>query len=219
MAAADDASRLSPRLSDDELETLETILRKLDGPGAELPPVLFRFVTEIVATSNVDLLVRDDRNRVLLSWRSDAFGSGWHVPGSIIRHREEIAHRIASCAADEFGCPLTVSDRPVALIQIFDDRGHSMSLCFPATLTGTPARPLIAEHDEPEAGDLCWFDAVPDRLYPSHLVYRNVIDALRASGADPAGIPVFTQHVGDRDAAQSSPDGAIAADAPLTRLD
>ncbi|MBE7190306.1 hypothetical protein [Jatrophihabitans endophyticus] len=213
------AAETPPRLSPDELATLETILRKLDGPGAELPPVLFRFVTEIVATSNVDLLVRDERNRVLLSWRADGFGSGWHVPGSIIRHREEIAHRIESCAADEFGCPLAVSDRPAALIQIFDDRGHSMSLCFPARLAGTPTRPLVTERDTPEAGDLCWFDAVPDQLYPSHLVYREVIDALRDSGADPAGIPVFTQHVGERDAAQSSPDGAIAADAPLTRLD
>jgi hypothetical protein len=35
-----------PRLSDEELGTLENILAKLAGfAGAELPPVLFRFVT------------------------------------------------------------------------------------------------------------------------------------------------------------------------------
>ena len=39
------------QLSDEELRTLEAILAKLSGPGAELPPVLFRFITEIVATS------------------------------------------------------------------------------------------------------------------------------------------------------------------------
>ncbi len=204
------------RLSDEELDTLEGILAKLDGPGAELPPLLFRFVTEVVATSNVDLLVQDE-GRVLLAWREDAFGSGWHVPGSIIRHREEIAHRIQACAREEFGCDLVVAERPVALIQIFDDRGHSMSLCYIAALRDTPDQRLVAEDDTPQPGSLRWFDEVPDALYPSHLVYRSVIEALR-QGRLGTGIEVFTQHVGHRDAMQASPAGAIGADQPLAKL-
>ena len=205
------------RLSDGELCTLEAILAKLSGSGAELPPVLFRFVTEVAATSNVDLLVQDGEKRVLLAWREDAFGTGWHVPGSIIRHREEIGHRIRACAEEEFGCDLVVAERPVALIQIFDDRGHSVSLCYTAALRGTPARHVAGEGDTPQPGSLRWFDEVPDPLYPSHLVYRSVIEALR-QGRLGAGIEVFTQHVGHRDAAQASPAGTISADAPLTRL-
>jgi hypothetical protein len=190
-----------PRLSDEELGTLENILAKLAGfAGAELPPVLFRFVTEIVATSNVDLLVQDEKHRVLLAWREDAFG-----------------HRINSCAKDEFGCALAVAARPVALIQIFDDRGHSISMCYTAALQGTPSLPLINEGDVPEPGSLRWFDRPPLALYPSHLVYSFVIEALQQGRLGP-GIEVFTQHVGRRDAAQGSSAGAISADEPLTTL-
>ena len=205
------------RLSAEEVGMLEGILAKLGGPGAELPPALFRFVTEVVATSNVDLLVQDEAKRVLLAWREDAFGIGWHVPGSIIRHREEIAHRIRICAEDEFGCDLAVAERPVALLQIFDDRGHSISLVFTASLLGVPGERLIEQGETPRPGCLCWFDRMPDELYPSHLVYRSVIEALR-QGRLGSGIEAFTQHVGRRDAAQTSTAGAIGSDAPLTRL-
>ena len=204
-------------LSDEELRTLESILAKLNGPGAELPPVLFRFLTEIAATSNVDLLVQDDRQRVLLAWREDAFGAGWHVPGSIIRHREEIGHRIRICAEEEFGCDLSVAERPVALVQIFDDRGHSVSICHTAALRGAQPAHLVEDDDGVRPGSLRWFDEVPSSLYPSHIVYRSVIEALR-QGRLGAGIEVFTQHVGQRDAEQVSPSGAISDDAPLTRL-
>ncbi len=158
----------SPRqqqLSDDELRTLDAILAKISGPGAELPPVLFRFVTEVAATSNIDLLVLDDRQRVLLAWRQDAFGAGWHVPGSIIRHREEIGHRIQACAMEEFGCDLAVAERPVALIQIFDDRGHSVSLCHTAALRGTPGQRVI-----PGNGDAAARRPVLVRCAAGHVV-------------------------------------------------
>lgn len=202
-------------LTDDELRVLETLLARLSGPGADLPWPLFRFVTEVMATSNVDLLVQDDAARVLLAWRDDPFGTGWHVPGSIIRHREEIAHRIAACAADELGCAVDADDRPIALIQIFDERSHSISLVFRVALRGMPGRRVVDAVAIPEAGDLCWFASLPDRIYPSHLVYRDVIDAVRGDRLGD-GMRVFTQHVGARDAAQASPDGEISAETSLT---
>ena len=198
-------------LSDEELRTLEAILARLSGRGADLPWPLFRFVTEVMATPNVDLLVQDDAKGVLLAWRDDPFGAGWHVPGSIIRHREEIAHRIAACALDELGCEVAAGKGPVALVQIFDDRGHSLSLCYLATLRGVPGRRVVEEGQTPAAGDLRWFAAPPAQLYPSHLVYRDILDALREGRLD-GGVALFTQHVGQRDAAQDSPEGAIAPD-------
>ena len=197
----------SPKLTDDDLRTLEAILRKLSGPGADLPWPLFRFMTEVMATANVDLLVRDPARGVLLAWRADPFGAGWHVPGSIIRHREEIAHRLAETAREEFACALDVQDRVAAVIQIFDDRGHSVSLVYPATLDGAPGRRVVGEADTPEPGDLRWFVKMPEDMYPSHLVYREVVASL--AGGEGAG--VFTQHVGRRDAAQTEAGGVIAA--------
>lgn len=192
-------------LTAEELHTLEGLLAKLSGPGAELPWPLFRFITEVAATVNVDLLVRDPARGVLLAWRDDPFGAGWHVPGSIIRHREEIGHRIAETAREEFGCPVDVADRVAAVVQIFDDRGHSVSLVYPATLAGVPGKRIVAEGEVPAPGDLRWFPAMPDRMYPSHLVYRDVVAQLTSI----EGVQVFTQHVGGRDAAQTGSAGSI----------
>ncbi len=203
-----------PPLTEDDLRTLEALLARVSGRGAELPWPLFRFVTEVAATANVDLLVRDDAGRVLLAWREDPFGRGWHVPGSIIRHREEIGHRIAACARDEFGCELDVAAGPVAVVQIFDDRGHSVSLCHLARLRGAPGRRVTADGEAPAAGDLRWFAGPPEPLYPSHLVYRDVIAGLARGGAG-GEARLFTQHVGRRDAGQAGPEGVISADAPL----
>ncbi len=202
-------------LTDGELRALEGILAKLSGRGANLPWPLFRFMTEVMATVNVDLLIQDERKGVLLAWRSDPFGAGCHVPGSIVRHREEIGHRISACAREEFGCEVNVAERPVALLQIFDDRGHSVSLCYQATLRGSPGKRVVGRDVTPEAGDLRWFATLPAQLYPSHLVYYAVLEALD-HGHLGEGIRLFTQHVGRRDMAQASPDGMIGSDAPLT---
>ncbi len=209
MTSADDGA-----LTEDELRTLEALLAKVSGRGGELPWPLFRFITEVAATSNVDLLVRDDAGRVLLAWRADPFGAGWHVPGSIVRHREEVGHRIAACARDEFGCELRVADGPVAVVQIFDDRGHSVSLCHLAALRGVPGRRVLEGKQVPEPGDLRWFAGAPERLYPSHLVYRDVIEALGRGELD-GRARLFTQHVGRRDASQGGSEGVISADASL----
>jgi hypothetical protein len=201
-------------LTDEEVRTLEALLGKVGGHGADLPWPLFRFVTEVTATTNVDLLVRDPAKGMLLSWRDDSFGTGWHVPGSIIRHREEVAHRIAACALDEFGCSVNAAERPIALIQIFDDRGHSVSLCFLATLSGPPGKRVLSETKAPEPGDLRWFSRPPPNLYPSHLVYRDVMLALER-GELGGSVPLYTHHVGRREAAQTSPGGEIASDVSL----
>lgn len=210
MTAQDDKA-----LSAEEVQTLQGLLARLEGRGAELPWPLFRFITEVVATANVDLLVRDPARGVLLAWRDDSFGQGWHVPGSIIRHREEIGHRIAACARDEFGCEVAVDEGVAAVIQIFDDRGHSVSLCYRATLRGPLGRRLVGAEDRQAPGDLRWFKAAPPDLYPSHRVYREVMAAIGPDERQ-GGAPLFTQHVGRRDAAQADPEGMIGADATLS---
>ena len=57
--------------------------------GQDLPEELFRFISTISPLVNVDLLIKDDTNRTLLTWRDDEhYGAGWHVPGGIIRFKE-----------------------------------------------------------------------------------------------------------------------------------
>lgn len=202
-------------LTKEELQALDNILAKLSGQRGDLPAPLFCFITEVTSTPNVDLLVQDEGKSVLLAWRDDAFGTGWHVPGSIIRHREEVAHRIAACAREEFGCEVEVASRPAALIEIFDDRGHALSLCYQTTLCGSPSKRVVSEHDTPEAGDLRWFPTLPAELYPSHFVYRDVLEAL-GKGQLGEGARLFTHQVSGCDKGQASPGGSISSGGSLT---
>ena len=103
---------------------------------------------------------------------------------------------------------------PAAVIEIHDDRGHSASLLFRARLDGEPGRRVVGDWETPDAGDLCWFETLPARMYPSHGVYADVLAVLAAAPGD-GGIPVFSQHVGRRDAAQRSPEGEIGPETGL----
>ncbi|MDR2604028.1 MAG: hypothetical protein LBC55_01570, partial [Desulfovibrio sp.] len=62
------------------------------------------FTSSITPMLNVDLLVRDDAGRILLSWRDDALcGTGWHVPGGVVRFQETLAERVRKTALQELG--------------------------------------------------------------------------------------------------------------------
>jgi hypothetical protein len=75
----------------------ELLLQNIGDPGRGLPDEVFEFALAITPMINVDLLVSGDRG-VLLAWREDKWGSGWHVPGGIIRFNETISHRISEVA-------------------------------------------------------------------------------------------------------------------------
>ena len=55
----------------------------------------------------IDMLVqhiKDENERTLLSWRDDQFtGSGWHVPGGIVRFKETMEARLGKVAETEIG--------------------------------------------------------------------------------------------------------------------
>ena len=70
-----------------DIKTAISVLdESVDNPEVGLPEELFRFVSRLTVMVNIDLLVKDELNRVLLSWRDTEFsGAGWHVPGGIIR--------------------------------------------------------------------------------------------------------------------------------------
>lgn len=150
-------------------------------PRRGLPDEVFGFALQIVPMVNVDLLVRDDSWRILWAWREDAFGTGWHLPGGIIRFRERWQSRIAEVARIELGAEVSADEHPCRTLQLLDgERGHFLTLLFRCTLRGElqPPRGLIPPDAQPEPEQLCWFDAVPQSLYPAHETYRNWIRTL-----------------------------------------
>ena len=61
----------------------------LPDSRAGLPDDIFYLVSRLTPMINVDLLIVNERNEKLLTWREDQFyGPGWHIPGGIIRFKE-----------------------------------------------------------------------------------------------------------------------------------
>lgn len=144
-----------------------------------LPTPVFRLVSQLTPMINVDLLVRDDAGRTLLTWRADEFyGPGWHIPGGIIRFKENIATRIAKVADTELGCTVDFSPHPLTMKEIMaphrDVRGHFISLLYLCTLRTPPDASLQASEVQ-NNGEWRWHDDCPTDLIRAHEMYRPYI--------------------------------------------
>jgi len=163
-------------------EELEALLSKafslLSDPSRGLPGPVFNFVLKVTAVANVDLLVADDRGRRLLTWRDDEYGTGWHIPGGIIRWGESMDNRISEVARLELGSTVATTQQPALITQFISVRGTFISMLFHCTLTSEVTDPSVSfsqDATRPRHGQLHWFDGVPEILYPAHDVYRHLL--------------------------------------------
>jgi colanic acid biosynthesis protein WcaH len=126
---------------------------------------VFRFVSRVTPLIAVDLLIQDDRSRTLLTWRDDeCYGSGWHVPGGIIRFKESAVDRIRACAREELGADVAADAAPLLMLESIraaDTRGHSVSLLFRCRLLSRldPARRAVSVPTS--RGQWRWHDRCP----------------------------------------------------------
>jgi ADP-ribose pyrophosphatase YjhB (NUDIX family) len=156
---------------------------KANAVSAErgLPEDLFLLISRLVPMVNVDLLIKDDQNRTLLTWRDDEiYGAGWHIPGGVIRFRETAAERIREVARIELGAEVAFEPEPIWVAEIIDPerdtRGHSVSLLYRCTLAG----PLGESQQyratgRPSAGQWQWHAHCPPDLLPFHRIYARFL--------------------------------------------
>ena len=80
----------------DAVKTLQAVMNEEGVDPREILPLdLFEFSTTLLPFVNVDLLILNSQDQVLLSWRSDVhYGTGWQIPGGIIRMMETVDERI-----------------------------------------------------------------------------------------------------------------------------
>lgn len=165
----------SPDAIRDAIATLRAAIGP--APRSGLPEELFLFVSSLTPLVNVDLLVRDDAGRVLLGWRHDDFyGPGWHVPGGIIRFKEDAARRVAAVAARELGARVRFDPEPLCIHEIVNDvreeRGHFISILYACTLETPLDERLRFNPDAPVDGAWDWHAHCPDSLIDVHDIYR-----------------------------------------------
>ncbi|MCR8632483.1 NUDIX hydrolase [Paenibacillus radicis (ex Xue et al. 2023)] len=143
-----------------------------------LPEDLFLFVSRLTPLICVDLLIKDDEDRTLFTWRDDEiFGRGWHLPGGVIRHNERFEDRILKVGQIELGANLAFDPEPCRFIQDLDiskrDRGHFIAFLYRCRLLSQPDESIrYSSAGEPRVGEWAWFSGKPEALLKVHEVYE-----------------------------------------------
>ncbi len=160
-------------------KAIEFFDKSIPDPKAGLPDEVFYYISRITPMINVDLLIKDEFNRTLLSWRDDKYaGKGWHVPGGIIRFKETFETRIKKVAESEIGVKVEFDSNPIAINQIINEerdiRGHFISILYKCSLPSTfvPKNKGLKETDP---GFLKWHETCPDNLLKFHEIYRKYL--------------------------------------------
>jgi len=144
-----------------------------------LPEDLFLYISRTTPLVNVDLLIKDETGRTLLSWRDDQYcGQGWHVPGGIVRFRETLEARVKKVAETEIRGDVSFDATPIALNQLIhyerETRSHFISILYKCFLSSVfvPQNKGLSNGDR---GYLMWHDFCPGNLIKVHEIYRKYI--------------------------------------------
>ena len=146
-------------------------------PQLSLPDEIFYFLGRKTPLLNVDLLVKDKNNRVLLSWRDDEYsGTGWHIPGGIIRYKENIKNRVDEVSRLELKGEVICDSDPIAINEIIAknqrDRAHFISMLFNCSMNDDYKinNGNLLPNDP---GFLKWFQECPEDLISWHEIYAS----------------------------------------------
>lgn len=152
---------------------------KLVDPKNGLPEEVFQFISRLTPLVNVDLLIKDKHNRILLAWRDDpCAGSGWHIPGGIVRYKESLDYRVQKVAQNEIGQHVQFNNTPIAMNNVISShttRGHFISFLYECSLSSS-FQPNNINLSAKDPGYLLWHDNCPSNLIKSHEIYRPYID-------------------------------------------
>jgi ADP-ribose pyrophosphatase YjhB (NUDIX family) len=158
-------------------EPIEALERAIGDPHFGLPEPVFLFMSRTTPLINVDLLVQHEQLGTLLTWRDDDdYGSGWHVPGGIIRYKESAADRVRAVAHTELGADVEFEPAPMFVLESIAperERGHSYLLLYLCRLRTTPDESRRANTNPPRSGAWSWHASVPPALLPVHRPYAQ----------------------------------------------
>ena len=168
------------------INTLDEAVKILDDeikdPRQGLPEDIFLFASRITPMVNVDLLIRNERDEVLLTWRGgNYYAPGWHVPGGIIRYKESMYERIEKVAQLEFGAKIHYEKTPILVNEIIrcperKNRGHFISFLFDCQLISQLDEQLHHTVGEPQSEEWMWHKECPVDIIPVHLMYKEVLN-------------------------------------------
>ena len=161
-------------------DAVRVLEENVPNPSAGLPEELFLYISRTTPLVNVDLLIKDEMGRTLLSWRNDEYaGKGWHVPGGIVRLKETLEARARNVCVTEIGAKVSFEPAPLAIHQFIHPersiRSHFISILFKGFLPSgfVPSNKGLLNGDR---GYLLWHDGCPENLIKAHEIYREYIN-------------------------------------------
>ena len=162
------------------VEAIAVLNEKVPDASLGLPDEVFYYISRTTPLVNVDILIKDEKGRTLLSWRDDKYcGQGWHVPGGIVRFKETLATRLQKVAENEIGAAVESKKTPLAIKECIlpdrDIRGHFISVLYLGRLSSS-FMPENKGLDKNDAGYLQWHEGCPDDLLAFHEMYREYIE-------------------------------------------
>jgi hypothetical protein len=164
-------------------DAIETLVRRVPDPSMGLPDEVFYYISRTTPLINVDLLIKDELGRTLLSWRDDLYaGTGWHVPGGIVRFKETLERRVKKVAETEIGTKMNFDVTPIAINQFIHPdrsvRGHFISIMYKCFIPGSfkPPNKGISFGDR---GYISWHDQCPSNLIKIQEIYRTYINEIQ----------------------------------------
>jgi colanic acid biosynthesis protein WcaH len=152
-------------------EAIRYLEKQIKNPTMGLPKDIFLFVSRITPLVNVDLLIKNERGHVLLSWRDDRYvGRGWHIPGGIVRSHERLEERIKRVSLMEIGVMVQFNPIPVEVNQVIykkKTRGHFISFLYECFLS---EKIVIHNHGlrQTDNGYLRWHTVWPMNIIGVH---------------------------------------------------
>lgn len=112
----------------------EELYHKSINPRVGVGDEVFDAISCMTPIVNVDLLIYNEKGQALVTWRDDELcGTGWHLPGGVVRYKETIAERIQKTAIEELHCNVIAEENPFEINEIFmpqNIRGHFISFLF-----------------------------------------------------------------------------------------
>jgi ADP-ribose pyrophosphatase YjhB (NUDIX family) len=162
--------------------TLTSLIQSLEGyvknPEIGLPDEIFYLVGRLTPYVNIDLLIKIPNLGSVLTWRDDPHtGSGWHIPGGIVRFRENIQERVRKVANLELGVELESISGPIEVNQIISkqkERSHFISLLFSASLDDKNKKIILKKIKE-NPREINIFTSSPKNLIRWHKIYDDKI--------------------------------------------
>ena len=159
------------------IDLLESLIK---NPLEGLPEDIFLFVSRITPIINVDLLIKNEQNHTLLTWRDDGYyPPGWHIPGGIVRYKETIFNRINAVAESELRVDISFKKDPLAINEVIHPsrkvRGHFISLLYECTLISSLDKNIMYEKGIPKPGEWAWHNKCPKDIISVHEMYRKFI--------------------------------------------